>query len=92
MALGPKLSTRSWAGLTLRWPLLLRRLRDALRAQAPYDVLMVHYKKEQLLAGMLPAQLRSTIVWAEWGPVPFPLRRGHAAARLPARRRAALRS
>ena len=52
------------------------RLRDALRAQAPYDVLMVHYKKEQLLAAMLPAQLRRTIVWAEWGPVPFPLRRG----------------
>jgi glycosyltransferase involved in cell wall biosynthesis len=39
-------------------------------------VLMVHYKKEQLLAAMLPSSLRSTIVWEEWGPVPFPLRRG----------------
>jgi glycosyltransferase involved in cell wall biosynthesis len=76
VALGPKLSTGSWAGLILRWPLLLHRLRDALRAQEPYDVLMVHYKKEQLLAAMLPARLRRTIVWAEWGPVPFPLRRG----------------
>jgi len=74
--LGPKLSTRSWIGLMLRWPWLRKRLRAALRAQEPYDVLMVHYKKEQLLAGMLPAELRRTIVWEEWGPVPFPLRRG----------------
>jgi glycosyltransferase involved in cell wall biosynthesis len=74
--LGPKLSTRSWIGLMLRWPSLRKRLRMALRAQEPYDVLMVHYKKEQLLAGMLPAELRRTIVWEEWGPVPFPLRRG----------------
>ncbi len=74
--LGPKLSKRSWMGLALRWPLLVMRLRRALRAQAPYDVLMVHYKKEQLLALMLPASLRATLVWAEWGPVPFPLRKG----------------
>jgi glycosyltransferase involved in cell wall biosynthesis len=76
VSLGPKLSTGSWASLALRWPSLLMRLRSALRAEAPYDVLLVHYKKEQLLAGMLPVPLRSTIVWAEWGPVPFPLRRG----------------
>ncbi len=74
--IGPKLSTRSWLGLALRWPLMLRRLRRALAAELPYDVLMVHYKKEQLLAGMLPAGQRRTIVWAEWGPVPFPMRRG----------------
>jgi glycosyltransferase involved in cell wall biosynthesis len=74
--LGPKLSTGSWVSLALRWPLLLRSFRAALRAQQPYDVLLVHYKKEQLLAGMLPAELRRTIVWEEWGPVPFPLRRG----------------
>jgi glycosyltransferase involved in cell wall biosynthesis len=76
IALGPKLSTGSWPGLALRWPLLLARLRAAMRAQEPYDVLLVHYKKEQLLARMLPAPLRRTVVWAEWGPVPFPLRRG----------------
>jgi glycosyltransferase involved in cell wall biosynthesis len=76
IALGPKLSKRSWIGLALRWPLLVGRLRRALRAQAPYDVLMVHYKKEQLLALMLPGGLRGTLVWAEWGPVPFPLRKG----------------
>jgi glycosyltransferase involved in cell wall biosynthesis len=76
VSLGPKLSTTSWVSLAMRWPSLLMRLRGALRQEAPYDVLMVHYKKEQLLAGMLPASLRSTLVWSEWGPVPFPLRRG----------------
>jgi glycosyltransferase involved in cell wall biosynthesis len=73
---GPKLSTRTWSGLALRWPLLLRRLAGALQAQLPYDVLLVHYKKEQLLAAALPKRLRATTVWAEWGPVPLPLRRG----------------
>jgi glycosyltransferase involved in cell wall biosynthesis len=76
IAIGPKLSTGSWTSLALRWPLLMGRLRSALRAQAPYDVLLVHYKKEQLMARMLPRELRRTVVWAEWGPVPFPLRRG----------------
>ncbi len=76
IALGPKLSTGSWIGLAARWPLLLARLRRALRAQEPYDVLLVHYKKEQLMARMLPSSLRRTVVWAEWGPVPFPLRKG----------------
>ncbi len=74
--LGPKLSTTSWVGLALRWPMVLGRLRRALRAEAPFDVLLVHYKKEQLLARMLPADLRRTVVWAEWGPVPFPMRKG----------------
>ncbi|MFI5009075.1 MAG: glycosyltransferase family 4 protein [Solirubrobacterales bacterium] len=91
VALGPKLSRRSWIGLALRWPLLSMRLRRALRAQAPYDVLMVHYKKEQLLVPMLPAKLRGTLVWAEWGPVPFPLRKGiPRRAYLAAARQAAL--
>jgi glycosyltransferase involved in cell wall biosynthesis len=76
IAIGPKLSTRSWVDLTLRTPLLLRSLRSALRAEAPYDVLLVHYKKEQLLARLLPSSLARTVVWAEWGPVPFPLRKG----------------
>jgi glycosyltransferase involved in cell wall biosynthesis len=91
VALGPKLSTSSWVGLAARWPLLVRRLRRALREQSPYDVLMVHYKKEQLLARTLPAELRRTVVWAEWGPVPFPMRRGlPRRAYLAAARRAAL--
>jgi glycosyltransferase involved in cell wall biosynthesis len=91
IAIGPKLSTRSWIGLMLRWPLLVRRLSRALEAEAPYDVLMVHYKKEQLLARMLPKALRGTVAWEEWGPVPFPLRRGlPRRAYLAASRQAAL--
>jgi glycosyltransferase involved in cell wall biosynthesis len=91
IVLGPKLSTGSWVSLALRWPVLLSRLRRALSAESPYDVLMVHYKKEQLLARMLPARLRRTVVWAEWGPVPFPLRKGlPRRAYLAAARQAAL--
>lgn len=74
--IGPKLSTRTWTSLAVRWPHLQHRLREVLEAEAPYDVLLVHYKKEQLLAPSLPEELRRTIVWCEWGPVPFPLRKG----------------
>lgn len=74
--IGPKLSTRTWTALAARGPLLLRRLARALAAEAPYDVLLVHYKKEQLLARALPGRLRRAVVWTEWGPVPFPLRHG----------------
>ncbi len=87
ISLGPKLSTRTYAGLAVRWPVLLSRLRRALAAQYPYDLLLLHYKKEQLLASMLPSRLRSTLVWAEWGPVPFPMR--HGAPRLAYRAAAA---
>ena len=73
---GPKLSTRTWTRLARRWPLLLQSFSRALAAQMPYDVLLVHYKKEQLMAGMLPRRLRATTVWAEWGPVPLPMRSG----------------
>jgi glycosyltransferase involved in cell wall biosynthesis len=76
ISIGPKLSLRSYVPIALRWPFLLRRLRRALQAEAPYDVLLVHYKKEQLMARWLPAPLRATLVWSEWGPVPFPMRRG----------------
>jgi glycosyltransferase involved in cell wall biosynthesis len=74
--LGPKLSRRSAASLTAKAPLVLRSLRAALEREAPYDVLLVHYKKEQLLAPWLPRRLRPTLVWAEWGPVPRQLRSG----------------
>jgi glycosyltransferase involved in cell wall biosynthesis len=76
VAIGPKLSTTSWISLALRWPLLIKGLAASLRKEAPYEILLVHYKKEQLLARMLPKALRRTVVWCEWGPVPFPLRRG----------------
>jgi glycosyltransferase involved in cell wall biosynthesis len=76
LELGSKLSARSWPGLAVRWPGLRRRLREALEAELPYDVLLLHYKKEQLLAGRLPSHLRPRIAWAEWGPVPRQMRSG----------------
>jgi glycosyltransferase involved in cell wall biosynthesis len=76
IAIGPKLARPTFVALGVRSPLLLRRLRLALEREAPYDVLLLHYKKEQLLARRLPARLRATLAWAEWGPVPFPLRKG----------------
>lgn len=88
--IGPKLSSRSWRELVVRWPQLVLRLRGALAREAPYDVLLLHYKKEQLLAPALGRRLTPTLAWAEWGPVPFPLRRGapRALYRLAARRAA----
>jgi glycosyltransferase involved in cell wall biosynthesis len=74
--LGPKLSRSSFVSLTAKAPLLLADLRRALEREAPYDVLLVHYKKEQLLAPWLPTRLRPTLAWAEWGPVPRQLRGG----------------
>jgi glycosyltransferase involved in cell wall biosynthesis len=76
LELGPKLSSRSWPLLVAGWPILRRRLRRALERELPYDVLLLHYKKEQLLAPSLPTRLRPRLVWAEWGPVPRQMRRG----------------
>jgi glycosyltransferase involved in cell wall biosynthesis len=76
VSLGPKLSARSWPALTAISPLLLRRLAAALTREEPYDVLLLHFKKEQLLAPLLPARLRPRVAWAEWGPVPEQLRSG----------------
>jgi glycosyltransferase involved in cell wall biosynthesis len=91
IALGPKLAVGTWVSLALRWPRLVRTLAGALEAERPFDVLLVHYKKEQLLARMLPRRLRPTLVWSEWGPVPFPLRKGlPRRAYLAAARQAAL--
>jgi glycosyltransferase involved in cell wall biosynthesis len=74
LELGPKLSGATWPSLLLRSPALRARLRRALEAELPYDVLLLHYKKEQLLALGLPAELRPRVVWAEWGPVPRQMR------------------
>jgi glycosyltransferase involved in cell wall biosynthesis len=74
--LGPKLAIASWRSLAVQWPLLAWRLRRALAAEEPYDALLVHYKKEQLLALALPARTRRRVVWAEWGKVPFQLHTG----------------
>jgi glycosyltransferase involved in cell wall biosynthesis len=76
LQIGAKLSKTSYVRLAAQWFPYVRRLQAALEAEWPYDVLLVHYKKEQLMARWLPERLRATLVWAEWGPVPFPLRRG----------------
>ncbi|HEY2603738.1 MAG TPA: glycosyltransferase family 4 protein [Thermoleophilaceae bacterium] len=76
---GAKLSGSNWARVALRWPLYRRRLKKALEAEMPYDVLLLHYKKEQLMVRQLPKRLRRTVVWAEWGPVPVQMRRGPGA-------------
>lgn len=68
--LGQKLSRASYRALAARSATLLARLRDALEREWPYDVLVVHFKKEQLLSALLPPRLRPTLLWAEWGPVP----------------------
>ena len=88
--LGPKLSVGTWRRLVLGVPRLALALRAALREVGPADVLLVHYKKEQLLAGLLSRRLAPRVVWAEWGPVPHPLRQGlPRALYLAAARRAA---
>ena len=75
--LGPKLSRSSYRRIRVRFPQLSHRFRAALRCEQPYDVLMVNYKKEQLLTLTLPRRTKRPLtVWAEWGPVPFELRSG----------------
>jgi glycosyltransferase involved in cell wall biosynthesis len=68
--LGPKLSAASYRSLAARSATLLARLRRGLDREWPYDVMVVHFKKEQLLTTLLPRRLRAMLVWAEWGPVP----------------------
>ena len=78
--LGPKLSTRTVRKVALGfcpWFLrLLAWLRRDRSEHGPVDVLLVHYKKEQLMAALVPRRLARSVVWAEWGPVPVQFRRG----------------
>jgi len=80
VALGPKLGRRTVVRVALGFVPWLARLVRLLRreraAEGPIDVLLVHYKKEQLMAALLPRRLAGSVVWAEWGPVPFEFRRG----------------
>jgi glycosyltransferase involved in cell wall biosynthesis len=78
VSLGPKLGRRTVARLALSAPLILLRLARALHAERPVGVLLVHFKKEQLLCSLLPRRLTGEIVWAEWGPVPLQMRGGIA--------------
>ena len=74
--LGPKLSRRTVRAVALDVPRVLWRLAGALWRERPVSATFVHFKKEQLLVALLPARLTGRVVWAEWGPVPLPLRRG----------------
>ena len=74
--LGPKLSASSYRRLLPRFPVLGWRLRAALRRERPFDVLLVHFKKEQLLTLLLPRGSRRVCAWAEWGPLPTEFRAG----------------
>ena len=77
--LGPKLRQRTLARVAVQTPVSLGRLVGAVRREArsaPVDVLLLHYKKEQLLSVLLPRTLASAVVWAEWGPLPVQMRSG----------------
>ena len=78
--LGPKLSTRTVGRVARGFgPWLLRlftALRKERRENGPVDALLVHYKKEQLMAALVPRRLARSVVWAEWGPVPVQFRTG----------------
>jgi len=74
--LGPKLSRSTYLTLLLHGPRLALAMRKALRRELPYDVLLVHFKKEQLFTLALPKRLRAACLWAEWGPLPREFRRG----------------
>jgi glycosyltransferase involved in cell wall biosynthesis len=76
--LGPKLARRTVARVALGAPLVLLRIARALRDERPVGTLLLHFKKEQLLCSLLPRRLTGEIVWAEWGPVPPPMRHGPA--------------
>ena len=79
--LGPKIKRSTWRRLALSFPLLLWRLGSGLAREsrrAPIDVLLLHFKKEQLLSTLLPKRLTGAVVWAEWGPLPTPLTHGPA--------------
>ncbi len=76
--IGPKLSRRSAALVALQSPRTLYRIVRGLRAERPVGATLVHFKKEQLLCSLLPRSLTGQIVWAEWGPVPPPMRHGIA--------------
>ena len=80
IALGPKLGRATVAHVALGFLPWLGRLRRALAATAsadgPIDILLAHFKKEQLMTALLPRGLARRVVWAEWGRLPGPLTRG----------------
>jgi glycosyltransferase involved in cell wall biosynthesis/2-polyprenyl-3-methyl-5-hydroxy-6-metoxy-1,4-benzoquinol methylase len=79
--LGPKIGRRTLRRVALNFPRWLWRLRRALQREArraPIDVLLVHFKKEQLMSALLPRRLTGAVVWAEWGRLPEAISDGPA--------------
>jgi glycosyltransferase involved in cell wall biosynthesis len=79
--LGPKIRRTTLRRVALGFPGWLWRLRSALKRQArdrPIDVLLLHFKKEQLMSALLPRRLTGAVVWAEWGRLPGPIAHGPA--------------
>ena len=74
--LGPKIRRSTLRRVALGFPRWLLRLRHALQGEAqskPIDVLLLHFKKEQLMSAILPKRLTGAVVWAEWGRLPEPV-------------------
>lgn len=79
--LGPKIRRTTLRRVALGFPAWLWRLRSELKRQArdsPIDVLLLHFKKEQLMSALLPRRLTGAVVWAEWGRLPEPIAHGPA--------------
>jgi glycosyltransferase involved in cell wall biosynthesis len=78
--IGPKLARATALRVTVGFVPCLVRLAGLLarerRQHGPTDVLLVHFKKEQLMAALLPRWLTGAVVWAEWGPLPAEFGRG----------------
>lgn len=79
--LGPKIGRTTLRRVGRGFPRWLWRLRRALGREAkrkPIDVLLVHFKKEQLMSAILPRRLTGAVVWAEWGRLPEQIAHGPA--------------
>ena len=71
----------------LRWPLLVLRLRRLLSARVALRRAAGPLQEGAADGACLPARLRATLVWAEWGPVPVSVAaRSAAVARIVGRR------
>jgi glycosyltransferase involved in cell wall biosynthesis len=72
--IGPKLARRTVGRVVRGFVPWMIRLAGALRRErrrtGPVDVLLLNFKKEQLMGALLPTALTGAVVWAEWGPLP----------------------
>jgi glycosyltransferase involved in cell wall biosynthesis len=74
--IGPKLSRRSALDMAIRFPLhrlvLERYLREWIH-KYELDIVHLQYKKEQIIASSLAAELGAAVVWTEHDRLPKPL-------------------